>query len=87
MTEPDQHQDEYHDAIVGMLELIWGRGFMTPGGPENVRKTVRGLDLRDKLVLDIGSGIGGPALVLAQEFGARVIGLDLEEPLVRRART
>ena len=87
MIEPDQHQDEYHDAIVGMLELIWGRGFMSPGGPENVRMTVRGLDLRDKLVLDIGSGIGGPALVLAQEFGARVIGLDLEEPLVRRSRT
>ncbi len=86
MSEPDRHQDEYHDAVVDMLELIWGKGFMAPGGPENVRKTVLGLDLRDKLVLDIGSGIGGPALVLAQEFGARVIGLDLEAPLVRRAR-
>ncbi len=68
-----------------MLELVWGKGYMTPGGPENVKQAVQGLDLRDKLVLDIGSGIGGPALVLAGELGARVIGLDLEAPLIRRA--
>ena len=81
MGEQGEHQDEYHDAVVDMLELIWGKGYMTPGGPENVKQAVQGLNLRDKLVLDIGSGIGGPALVLAGELGARVIGLDLEAPL------
>lgn len=72
--------------MIGMLELIWGRGFLIPAGPENVRRIVAGLDLRDKLVLDIGSGIGGPAMMLAGEMGARVIGIDLEGPLVARAR-
>ncbi len=72
--------------MIGMLELIWGQGFLIPAGTENVRRTVAGLDLRDKLVLDIGSGIGGPALVLAGEMGARVVGIDLEGPLVARAR-
>ncbi len=86
MSEPSEHQDEYHDAMIDMLELIWGQGFLIPAGPENVRRTVAGLDLRDKQVLDIGSGIGGPALVLAGERGARVIGIDLEGPLVARAR-
>ena len=85
MGEQGEHQDEYHDAVVDMLELIWGKGYMTPGGPENVKRAVQGLNLRDKLVLDIGSGIGGPALMLAGELGARVIGLDLEAPLIRRA--
>ena len=85
MGAESEHQDEYHEALIEMLELIWGRGFMTPGGPENVRKTVAGLDLRDKLVLDIGCGIGGPALVLAGELGARVVGLDLEAPVIARA--
>jgi ubiquinone/menaquinone biosynthesis C-methylase UbiE len=86
VSAPAEHQDEYHDAMIGMLELIWGQGFLIPAGPENVRRTVAGLDLRDKLVLDIGSGIGGPALVLAGEMGARVVGIDLEGPLVARAR-
>ncbi len=86
MSEPSEHQDEYHDAMIDMLELIWGQGFLIPAGPENVRRIVAGLDLRDKLVLDIGSGIGGPALILAGEMGARVVGIDLEGPLVARAQ-
>lgn len=86
MSERPEHQDEYHDAMIDMLELIWGQGFLIPAGPENVRRTVAGLDLRDKQVLDIGSGIGGPALLLAAEMGARVTGIDLEGPLVARAR-
>jgi phosphoethanolamine N-methyltransferase len=86
MSAEGEHQDEYHEAMIEMLELIWGRGFMTPGGPENVKKTVAGLDLNDKLVLDIGCGLGGPALVLAGELGARVIGLDLEVPVIARAK-
>ncbi len=86
MNEGSEHQDEYHDAMIDMLELIWGQGFLIPAGPENVRRIVAGLDLRDKRVLDIGSGIGGPALILAGELGARVVGIDLEGPLVARAR-
>ncbi len=86
MSEPSVHQDEYHDALIDMLELIWGQGFLIPAGPENARRIVDGLDLRDKLVLDIGSGIGGPALILAGEMGARVVGIDLEAPLVARAQ-
>jgi phosphoethanolamine N-methyltransferase len=80
------HQDEYHDAMVALLELVWSEGFMAPGGAELVRETLAGLDLRDKLVVDIGCGIGGGSLVLAGEKGARVIGLDLEAPLLERAR-
>lgn len=86
MDESGGHQDEYHDAMVDMLELIWGRGFMMPDGPRNVRRIVAGLELRERAVLDIGSGIGGPALIMAGEMGARVVGIDLEGPLVSRAR-
>jgi len=82
----ESHENEYDDALVGMLELIWGKGFLAPGGAENVRQIVAGLDLRDKLVLDIGSGIGGVDLILAGELGARVVGLEIEAPLVERAR-
>jgi phosphoethanolamine N-methyltransferase len=78
--------EEYDDRMVAMLELIWGRGFLAPGGPAYVREHLRGLDLADRTLLDVGSGLGGGALVIAGELGARVIGLDIEPPLVERAR-
>lgn len=40
----------------------------------------------DMLVLDIGSGVGGPARFLAESYGCRVTGVDLSEPFVDAAR-
>jgi SAM-dependent methyltransferase len=40
----------------------------------------------DMSVLDVGSGIGGPARVLASTRGCRVVGIDLSEPFVDAAR-
>jgi phosphoethanolamine N-methyltransferase len=82
----DAHHDEYDDNMIAMLELIWGEGFMTPGGADYVRQTIGSHDLTDKRVLDIGCGIGAHDIVLAQEFGARVVAIDLEAPLLERAR-
>jgi phosphoethanolamine N-methyltransferase len=80
-----QHEDEYHDSMVTMLELIWGEGYMAPGGPGNVAKMLRGIDTDGKRILDIGCGIGGPAFEMARTHGAEVVGIDLEEPLIARA--
>jgi len=79
------HEDEYYDNMITMLELIWGEGYMAPGGPGNVARMLRGLDTRDKRILDIGCGIGGPVFEMAESFGAEVTGIDLEAPLVERA--
>jgi len=40
----------------------------------------------DTSVLDVGSGVGGPARFLAATFGCRVMGVDLSEPFVEAAR-
>ena len=79
------HADEYHDNMVTMLELIWGEGYMAPGGPGNVAKMLSGIETQGKRLLDIGCGIGGPACEMALTFGADVVGIDLEAPLVERA--
>ncbi|MBW2421902.1 MAG: methyltransferase domain-containing protein [Deltaproteobacteria bacterium] len=81
-----EHQNEYHDSMVSMLELVWGEGFMAPGGEGNVAKMVEGLELEGRRVLDLGCGVGGPACILAGKYGAHVVGTDLEPPLIERAR-
>ncbi len=86
MSGEPRHEDEYDDALVSLLELIWGEGFLSPGGPQAVREIVAGLDLAEKIVLDIGCGLGGIDVLLAQEYGCRVIGLDIEASLVERGR-
>ena len=42
------HQDEYFDNLVTMLELIWGEGYMAPGGSGNVEKMLNGIETAGK---------------------------------------
>jgi phosphoethanolamine N-methyltransferase len=77
---------QYAEDFIDRLHLIWGPGFLSPGGPAEVAEIVCGLDLKDKLVLDIGCGTGGPAIVLARDMGARLVCIDVEPQLIERAR-
>jgi phosphoethanolamine N-methyltransferase len=79
------HENEYHDSMVKMLEIIWGEGYMAPGGPGNVAKLLDGTEPEGKRILDIGCGIGGPAMDMVRLHGAEVVGIDLESPLIERA--
>ena len=77
---------EYPDNFVDRLELLWGPGFLSAGGPAEVREILAGVDVSGKSVLDIGCGTGGPAIVLARDLGAATVtGIDLDEGLLSRA--
>ena len=77
----------YTKAFIDALEFMWGEGFLSPGGPEEVAALLDGSDLRGKSVLDIGSGLGGIDILLATAHGAaRVVGIDVHDQLVAAAR-
>lgn len=87
MSDPHMSEDHYPPRLITVLETIWGQGFMSPGGPEEVARVVAGLDLAGKSVLDIGCGAGGIDLALVQTHGAGyVTGIDVEDSVLDRAR-
>jgi SAM-dependent methyltransferase len=82
----DDQSIEYPDDVTAKLELVFSKGFLSPGGPEEVTKIVEDIDLRGKKVLDVGVGLAGPACALVRDHGAaHVTGIDIEQPLLTRA--
>ena len=81
-----EHIDEYNEAMITCLDMIWGEGFMAPGGEGNIDNLVEGLELRGKKILDIGCGQGRPACYLAEKYGAYVVGTDLEKNLIEHSK-
>lgn len=78
---------QYPKAFTDALQFVWGEGFLSPGGPEEVAEMLEGINLSGKRVLDIGAGIGGVDVLLADTHGAaEVVGVDVEAPLIEEAR-
>ncbi len=78
---------EYDQGLQTLLQVVWGEGFLSPGGPEEVARVLEGLSIRGCSVLDIGSGLGAIDVLLVREHGAaQVVGIDLEPDLIAQAR-
>jgi phosphoethanolamine N-methyltransferase len=75
----------YTDDFIERVHLVWGEGFLSPGGSDEVQCIVAGLDLKGRRILDIGCGTGGPAVALARA-GALVTAIDIEPLVLDRAR-
>ena len=85
MTDADGDK-EYDDTFVDKLELLWGDGYLSPGGPAEVAAILDGVEVGGRDVLDIGCGTGGIDLSLVQDYGAATVhGLDVEETVIGRA--
>ena len=82
-----EHRTIYSPDTIASLELGWGKGWLSPGGASEVAEILAGMDIKKKSVLDIGTGTGGPALLLASKFSAaHVTGIDIEQSVIERAR-
>ena len=79
----DVHYDE---KIIAFLEDLWGDGFLSPGGADEVRRVLDGVAVYNKSVIDIGCGSGACAILLAQECGASsIVAIDVESPVCKAA--
>ncbi len=77
---PNDKGIEYSDEDIIEFEVIFGAGFLSPGGQEEVAKIVENVNLAGKEVLDIGVGIGGPACLLVEIHGAARVTASLKSP-------
>ncbi|WP_421707291.1 methyltransferase domain-containing protein [Algihabitans sp.] len=87
----DAEPEEEHD-ISGELEaepweqprflvpqMIWGEGFLTPGGAERAAELVRPLAIDASMsILELGGQLGGQARLLARDFGAWVTSVETD---------
>lgn len=78
----------YPPDFVTNLEMQWGAGFLSPGGPDEVLEILRVVEVRNKQILDIGCGTGGPDIVIANVLKPRkIVGIDIEPYLIEQAKS
>lgn len=67
---------------LNVVEKVWGEGYVTPGGAEEVKKLLPLLALDSKKsVLVLGPGLGGINQTMVEETGAWVTGLERDREL------
>ena len=75
-------EGHYGPKQLNLLKIVWGEGFLSPGGTDEIDEIMNNVDALGKTILDIGCGCGGAALHLIKKHGAKFVeGID-PEPLV-----
>jgi phosphoethanolamine N-methyltransferase len=78
---------EYDAGMLALLQIIWGDGFLSPGGGDEIARVLEGCDVRGCEVLDIGCGLGAVDELLVTRHGAStVVGIDIDPALLESAR-
>src|SRR5271169_6059959 len=74
---------EYDTGMLALLQIIWGDGFLSPGGADEVARLLEGSDIGDCEILDIGCGLGAIDELLVTQYRARsVVGIDIDPSLL-----
>jgi len=79
-------EGHYGPKQLNLLKTVWGEGFLSPGGTDEIDEIIKGINASGKNILDIGCGCGGAAIHLIKNHGAKsVLGIDTESLVVKRA--
>ena len=80
-------EGHYGPKQLNLLKVVWGEGFLSPGGTEEIDEIIKNTDFAGKSVLDIGCGCGGATFHLIKKHNAKsVIGIDTEELVIKTAK-
>ncbi len=78
---------EYDAGMLALLQAIWGDGFLSPGGAEEIARVLEGSDIARCRVLDIGCGLGAiDELLVARHGASSVVGIDIDPALLEGMR-
>ncbi|MCL1469064.1 methyltransferase domain-containing protein [Argonema antarcticum] len=95
-----QQIQQFYDASSGLWEQIWGEhmhhGYYGPDGNHKKDRRQAQIDLIEELltwaqvqevdrIIDVGCGIGGSSLYLAQKYNASAVGITLSPVQASRA--
>ena len=56
-------EGHYGPKQLNLLKTVWGEGFLSPGGTDEIDEVMKGIDASGKSILDIGCGCGGAAFI------------------------
>ncbi len=80
-------EGHYGPKQLNLLKTVWGEGFLSPGGVEEIDEVMQGANASGKSILDIGCGCGGAAIHLIKNHSAKsVLGIDIESLVIQRAK-
>jgi len=83
----DKSKNLYDQRNIDTLELVYGRGYLSAGGDEEVARVLAEFDLNGRRILDLGCGLGGASVCMTRDLGAPdVVGFDIDEVVLERAR-
>lgn len=75
----------YHEDFIDLVEMIYGEGFLSQGGTASIEHMIENVAIENQRILDIGSGLGGLVLYLAERYSTDITGLEPQKWLFTRA--
>jgi len=83
----DLDAGQYAADSIRKYEAVYGRNFISPGGRATALAVLALVEIAPGMcVLDVGCGLGGAAMLVAQRFGARVHGVDVSRNMIQIAQ-
>ena len=77
---------EYDKVFLELTEMIYGSGFLSQGGPEEIDAMFDGINLTGLKILDLGCGLGGPDFYLAKNNTVEIVGIDPQINIIQQAQ-